>query len=88
MTSLAPGDERARIPEKLLNEKIMTLLKTRAACKDARFVVLELVDPPVGDCNWRVGHFDPGHGDRYACKLALRTIQETLGGAFEMVGRG
>jgi hypothetical protein len=76
-----------KISEKLLNEKIMDLLHTRASCIDARSVMLELVDDPAVASNWRIGHFDPGRGDRYTCKTALRAIHESLQGQFEMVGR-
>ena len=76
-----------KISEELLNQKIMELLHTRASCIDARSVMLELVDDPDADNNWRIGHFDPGRGDRYTCKTALRAIHESLRGQFEMVGR-
>ena len=76
-----------KISEKLLNEKIMDLLHKRTSCVDARSIMLELVDGPAEAGNWRIGHFDPGQGDRYTCKTALRAIHESLQGQFEMVGR-
>ena len=77
---------RAPITEKALNEKIMAMLTARASCTDARSVMLEtVVDSASGD-NWRIGHFDPGQGDRYKCKLALRAIHEDLKGQFDLVG--
>ncbi len=76
-----------QITEKALNEKVMTLLRARASCTDARSVTLELVNDAMLPYNWRVVHFDPGHGDRYACKLALRSIHEGLSNDFEMVGQ-
>ena len=84
--SQPPEDrDRVRISEASLNEKIMTLLKARASCSDARFIMLELVDDPRR--NWRISHFDPGNGDRYQCKLALRAIHVSLCDTFEMVGQ-
>ena len=77
-----PSGGLIRITEKLLNEKIMALLKARASCVDARFIALELVADQT--CNWRIAHFDPGNGDRYQCKLALRAIHQSLGKEFEM----
>ncbi len=76
-----------QISEKSLNEKIMTLLRERSSCADARSVMLELVRDADAPCNWRIGHFDPGQGDRYACKLALRRIHESLRDEYEMVGQ-
>ena len=75
-----------KISEKLLNEKVMALLTARASCSDARSVMLELVEGDDAPCNWRVGHFDPGRGDRYTCKIALRAIHESLRNDYEMVG--
>ena len=75
-----------KIIESLLNDKVMQMLKAHHACADARSVMLELVDGAQADANWRIGHFDPGRGDRYACKVALRRIHETLRDDYEMVG--
>ena len=75
-----------KINESLLNDKVMQLLKTYPACSDARSVMLELIDGTEADANWRIGHFDPGRGDRYACKVALRRIHDTLRHDYEMVG--
>ncbi len=74
-----------RISEKALNEKVMALLLTRQSCADARFIVLDLVDDSALSYNWRVGHFDPGQGDRYRCKMALRSIHETLRDRYRMI---
>ena len=76
-----------QISEKSLNEKIMTLLHERPSCTDARSVMLELVREANAPYNWRIGHFDPGQGDRYACKVQLRRIHETLRDEYEMVGQ-
>lgn len=78
--------ERIVISEKLLNEKIMALLLAKPACKDARSVML---DPVGGDDphDWTIYHFDPGNGDRYACKIALRVIEAELRPDFGMSGR-
>ena len=73
-----------RIGEKALNEKVMALLIARPSCADARFIVLEPVDDPALPYNWRVGHFDPGQGDRYRCKMALRAIHEDLRAVYDM----
>ena len=75
-----------KISESLLNSKIMALLNARPLCADARSVMLELVANAEGDSNWRIGHFDPGQSDRYACKVALRAIHESLRHDYEMVG--
>ncbi len=78
--------DRTTIPEKLLNEKIMELLRAKPACKDARSVMLD----PVGGSDphdWTIYHFDPGNGDRYACKIALRAIEAELRPEFGMTGR-
>lgn len=76
----------ASITEKALNEKIMAMLKARASCLDARSVMLEPVTDATADDDWRIGHFDPGRGDRYRCKVALRAISAELRGQFSMVG--
>ena len=78
---------RTEISEKELNEKIMSLLLAHTSCADARSVSLELIDDPAAAYNWRIGHFDPGRGDRYHCKVTLRSIHESLRGAFDMVGQ-
>ena len=75
-----------QISEKLLNEKVMALLHARASCADARSVMLELIDDPEIPYNWRIGHFNPGNGDRYKCKLTLREIHESLRADYEMIG--
>lgn len=76
-----------QISEKSLNEKIMALLHERASCTDARSVMLELIREADAPYNWKIGHFDPGQGDRYACKVALRRIHESLRDEYEMVGQ-
>ena len=73
-----------KIGEKALNEKIMALLTARPSCTDARFIVLDLINDPALPYNWRIGHFDPGQGDRYRCKMALRAIHEDLRERYEM----
>ena len=73
-----------QITEKALNEKVMALLLARPSCTDARFIVIDLIDDPALPYNWRIGHFDPGQGDRYKCKMALRSIHETLRGQYRM----
>ena len=70
--------------EKALNEKVMALLLAKPSCADARFIVLDFVNDATLAYNWRIGHFDPGRGDRYRCKMALRTIHETLRESVEM----
>ena len=75
-----------QISEKLLNEKVMSMLKERDSGSDARSIFLELVTDKASACNWRIGHFDPGLGNRYKCKMALRAIHEELGIDHEMVG--
>ena len=75
---------REQISEKALNEKVMALLLARPSCADARFIVLDRIDDLALPYNWRVGHFDPGRGDRYRCKMALRAIHETLRDRYEM----
>ena len=80
-------ETRTQISEKLLNEKIMDLLHTRPACRDARSVMLDIVSDAGVPYNWNIYHFDPGNGDRYICKLALRSIHENLRNDFEMIGR-
>lgn len=77
---------RKAIPEADLNGMVMSALRLRPACGDARSVMLELVRDAAEGCNWRIGHFDPGHGDRYACKLALRAIHASLRNDYDMVG--
>jgi hypothetical protein len=77
---------RAMITEESLNEKVMSLLRARGACADARSVMLERVEGASETCNWRIGHFDPGRGDRYQCKLALRAIHATLSSDYDMIG--
>jgi hypothetical protein len=77
---------RKAISEEELNTKVMTALHLRTACVDARSVMLELVESPAEQCNWRIGHFDPGRGDRYACKVALRSIHASLQDDYDMVG--
>ena len=76
-----------QITEKSLNEKIMTMLRERPACADARSVMLGLISEPETPYNWRIYHFDPGQGDRYACKMALRRIHEGLREEYEMIGQ-
>ena len=75
-----------QISEKLLNEKVMEMLKARDSSSDARSIFLELVTDTASSCNWRIGHFDPGKGDRYRCKVALRAIHQELASEYEMVG--
>jgi len=85
-SALTLRDAATPITEKDLNEKVMTMLHARASCSDARSVMLYLVkDEPSAD-NWRIGHFDPGNGDRYKCKLALRAIYASLNGQYFMIG--
>ncbi len=81
-------ETRTKISEKLLNEKVMALLHAHASCADARSVMLELVDDATIPYNWRIVHFDPGLGDRYACKVTLRSIHENLRSDYEMIGNG
>ena len=80
------SETRKAISEQELNEKVMNALRMRAACVDARSVMLELVENPTDACNWRIGHFDPGRGDRYDCKVALRSIHASLQDDYDMVG--
>ncbi len=75
---------RERLSEKALNEKVMALLLARPSCADARFIVLDFVQDATLAYNWKVGHFDPGQGDRYRCKMALRAIHEDLRETIEM----
>ena len=75
-----------QISEKDLNGKVMTSLRARASCADARSVMLYLVEDESAPDNWRIGHFDPGNGDRYKCKLALRSIHASMSGMYAMVG--
>lgn len=75
-----------KISEKDLNEKVMEQLHARASCTDARSVMLYLVDDASSPDNWRIGHYDPGNGDRYRCKLALRSIFASMSGLYSMVG--
>ncbi len=77
---------RTVITEKLLNEKIMELLRAKPACKDARSVMLDPVGGELAS-DWTIYHFDPGNGDRYACKIALRAIEAELRPEFGMTGR-
>jgi hypothetical protein len=90
MSSLETEDggveTRTRITENSLNEKVMALLRARASCADARSIMLEFVDDPALPYNWRIVHFDPGLGDRYACKVTLRSIHESLRSNYEMTG--
>lgn len=74
------------IGEKALNEKIMSLVCAREKCKDTRSIMLERATDPLLPYNWFIGHFDPGQGDRYACKLALRQIHEDLRSEYVLVG--
>lgn len=87
LTKAAQMPSRTQITEKLLNEKVMTLLRERNACADARSVMLELVSDAALPYNWFIGHFDPGLGDRYLCKVTLRRIHESLRNEYDMVGR-
>ncbi len=80
----AMGAMPEQITEKALNEKVMALLLARPSCADARFIVIDLIDDPALSYNWRIGHFDPGQGDRYKCKVALRSIHETLRDQYRM----
>ena len=64
----------------------MKQLHARPSCVDARSVMLYLVKDEGSPDNWRIGHFDPGNGDRYKCKLALRAIFESMSGQYLMVG--
>ena len=75
---------RERMSEKALNEKVMALLLAKPSCADARFIVLDFVQDAAVAYNWKVGHFDPGQGDRYRCKMALRSIHEDLRDTIEM----
>jgi hypothetical protein len=75
---------RETISEKALNAKIMALLTARPSCADARFIVIDRIDDPALGYNWKIGHFDPGQGDRYRCKTALRAIHESLRETYEM----
>ena len=77
---------RTLINEQALNEKVMALICARPSGADARSVFLELIHDPKVAYNWRIGHFDPGRGDRYQCKLSLRAIHETLREEFDMSG--
>ena len=86
MTGQMPTSAPVAIAEKDLNAKVMSLLRERPSCIDARSVMLYLVDDGISSDNWRIGHFDPGTGDRYKCKLALRAIHASLSGQFLMVG--
>lgn len=74
------------ITEQELNVKVMGLLNDRPTCKDARSVMLYLTHDDTASDNWRIGHFDPGNGDRYQCKLALREISSSLTGKYHMIG--
>ena len=79
---------RIELTEQALNEKIMTLLRARPACADARSVMLDQVPPRDGlPYTWMISHFDPGQGDRYRCKTAVRAIHEELRERYDMVGR-
>lgn len=79
-------DAAAPISEHDLNEKIMGLLRARKSTADARSVMLYLDKDLETTDNWRIGHFDPGTGDRYQCKLALRSIYASLSGKYHMIG--
>ncbi len=74
------------IGEKALNEKIMGLVCAQERCKDTRSIMLERSTDSLLSYNWIIGHFDPGRGDRYACKLALRRIHEALRDQYVLVG--
>ena len=78
---------RTTITEKLLNEKIMERLRAKPSCKDARSVMLDFVGGGETLYDWTIYHFDPGNGDRYACKVALRAIEAELRPEFGMTGR-
>ena len=86
MTSQTLDGAATPITEHDLNEKVMSTLQARAFCKDARSVMLYLVEDGTAVDNWRIGHFDPGNGDRYQCKLALRSIFESMSGQYVMIG--
>ena len=75
-----------KITERDLNNRVMEQLHARASCTDARSVMLYLVEDEASPENWRIGHFDPGNGDRYKCKLALRSIYASMSGMYSMVG--
>ena len=85
MTPQNNAEAAEPITEKDLNLKIMHILQNETPCKDARSVMLYLTDETPAD-NWRIGHFDPGHGDRYQCKLALPAIFASLSGKYHMIG--
>ena len=79
---------RAAITEQALNEKIMVLLRARPACADARSVMLDQVTPSENlPYTWAITHFDPGQGDRYRCKMAVRAIHEALRDQYDLIGR-
>ena len=86
MTNQSFANAATPISEKDLNSKIMKLLQTDKSCPDARFIMLYLTQDETPADNWRIGHFDPGNGDRYQCKLALRAIAASLSGQYHMVG--
>ena len=86
MTNQTISDAATPITEQELNGKVMGLLQSRASCKDARSVMLYLAQDDTSMDNWRIGHFDPGNGDRYQCKLALRDIFASLSGKYHMIG--
>ena len=77
---------RETISEVALNAKIMALLIARPSCVDARFIVIDRIDDPTLPYNWKIGHFDPGRGDRYRCKTALRAIHESLRETYDLIG--
>ena len=79
---------RIELTEQALNEKIMGLLRARPSCADARSVMLDQVSPREGlSYTWMISHFDPGQGDRYRCKTAVRAIHEELRDRYDMIGR-
>ena len=86
MTIQTLNDAATPITEQELNGKVMGLLQGRSSCKDARSVMLCLTHDEAAADNWRIGHFDPGNGDRYQCKLALREIFASLSGKYHMIG--
>ena len=86
--SQTAASARIELTEQALNEKIMTLLRARPSCADARSVMLDQVPARDGlPYTWTITHFDPGQGDRYRCKTAVRAIHEELRDHYDMVGR-
>ena len=82
----AGENPRTQMSAKDLNEKVMQMLLARPSCADSRSVMLELIPEATEGYNWQIGHFDPGRGDRYTCKMALRRIHESLRDRYEMIG--